>query len=58
MNRRPGREGQLFLAALPFALVVVAYLAASGARLALNADDAPALALHLRRGDAGDGSRA
>ena len=31
MNRRPGREGQLFLAALPFALVILAYLAASGA---------------------------
>ena len=32
MNRRPGREGQLFLAALPFALVILAYLAASAAR--------------------------
>ena len=39
MNRRPGREGQLFLAALPFALVILAYLAASAARLAVNPDD-------------------
>ena len=39
MNRRPGREGQLFLAALPFALVILAYLTASAARLAVNPDD-------------------
>ena len=39
MNRRPGREARLFLAALPFALLVLAYLAASAARLATNPDD-------------------
>ena len=39
MSLRPGREGRLFLAALPFALVVMAYLAASAARLAVNPDD-------------------
>ncbi len=39
MNRRPGREGRLFLAALPFALAILAYLAASAARLAVNPDD-------------------
>ena len=39
MNRRPGREGQVFLAALPFLLAALAYLAASAARLAVNPDD-------------------
>jgi NitT/TauT family transport system permease protein len=39
MNRRPGREGRVFLAALPFALVILAYLVASAARLAVNPDD-------------------
>jgi NitT/TauT family transport system permease protein len=39
MNRRPGREGGLFLAALPFLLVALAYLAASAARLADNPGD-------------------
>lgn len=39
MNRRPGREAQLFLAALPFGLMVLGYLAASAARLAVNPDD-------------------
>src|SRR4051812_43793818 len=39
MNRRPGREARVFLAALPFALVLLTYLAASAARLAANADD-------------------
>ncbi len=39
MNRRPRREGAVFLAALPFLLVILAYLVASGARLAVNADD-------------------
>jgi NitT/TauT family transport system permease protein len=39
MNRRPGREGQVLLAALPFLLVILAYLAASAARLAANPDD-------------------
>src|SRR4051794_33701803 len=39
MNRRPGREARVFLAALPFALVLLAYLVASAARLVVNADD-------------------
>jgi len=39
MNRRPSREGRVFLAALPFALVILAYLVASAARLAINPDD-------------------
>jgi NitT/TauT family transport system permease protein len=39
MNRRPGRGGRLFLGALPFAVVALAYLAASAARLAVNPDD-------------------
>jgi NitT/TauT family transport system permease protein len=39
MNRRPGREARLFLAALPFLLVILAYLAASTARLADNPGD-------------------
>ena len=39
MNRRPGREARLFLATLPFALVILVYVAASAARLAVNPDD-------------------
>ena len=39
MNRRPGRGGRLFLGVLPFVLVVLAYLVASAARLAVNPDD-------------------
>jgi NitT/TauT family transport system permease protein len=39
VNLRPGRGGRLALAALPFLAVAGAYLAASGARLALNPDD-------------------
>jgi len=39
INRRPGRELGFVLAALPFALVVLAYLVASEARLAANPDD-------------------
>jgi NitT/TauT family transport system permease protein len=39
MNRRPGPEARLFLAALPFLLVILAYLAASAARLADNPSD-------------------
>jgi NitT/TauT family transport system permease protein len=39
MNRRPGAEARVFLAALPFLLVILAYLAASAARLANNPSD-------------------
>ncbi|MFZ1427203.1 MAG: ABC transporter permease subunit [Geminicoccaceae bacterium] len=39
MNRRPSRQGSVFLAALPFVVVILAYLAASAARLATNPDD-------------------
>ena len=39
MNRRPGREARLFLAALPFALLILVYLVASASRLAVNPDD-------------------
>lgn len=39
MNRRPNRQGSVFLAALPFIVVILAYLAASAARLATNPDD-------------------
>jgi NitT/TauT family transport system permease protein len=39
INRRPGRAGQLLLAALPFILLAAAYLVASDARLAVNPND-------------------
>ena len=39
INRRPGRELGVVLAALPFVLVVLAYFVASEARLAANPDD-------------------
>lgn len=39
INTRPSRTGAAFLAALPFVLVLAAYLAASSMRLAENADD-------------------
>jgi NitT/TauT family transport system permease protein len=39
INRRPGRAGAVVLAALPFLLALVLYLAASEARLAINPDD-------------------
>ena len=39
INRRPGRGAALTLAALPFLVLIAAYLLASGARLAKNPDD-------------------
>lgn len=39
INIRPGRTGMIFLAALPFALVLAAYLLGSAARLAENPGD-------------------
>ena len=39
MNRRPSPEAAVLLAALPFLLVIIAYLVASAARLAVNPDD-------------------
>jgi len=39
INRRPGRAGQLLLAALPFFLLATVYLVASDARLAENPND-------------------
>ena len=39
INREPSRAGAFVLAALPFVLLIAIYLAASDARLALNADD-------------------
>lgn len=39
MNRRPSPEAAVLLAALPFLLVITAYLVASAARLAVNPDD-------------------
>ena len=39
LNRRPGRAGLLVLGALPFVLLIAAYLAASDARLAANPND-------------------
>ena len=39
INRRPGAAGTAYLAALPFVLLVVAYLAGSAARLAENPND-------------------
>jgi NitT/TauT family transport system permease protein len=39
INRRPGRGAALTLAALPFLVLIAAYLFASGARLAKNPDD-------------------
>lgn len=39
INRRPGRAGGVYLAALPFVIVVVAYAIASGVRLADNPND-------------------
>lgn len=39
INREPGRAAGVVLAALPFVLLVVAYLAASEARLGANPDD-------------------
>jgi NitT/TauT family transport system permease protein len=39
VNIRPGRQARFYLLALPFALVVVAYFAGSGARLAQNPND-------------------
>jgi NitT/TauT family transport system permease protein len=39
INRRPGRGAAMLLAALPFGLLIAAYLAASGARLAENPND-------------------
>jgi NitT/TauT family transport system permease protein len=39
INRRPGRALALFLALLPFALALVAYMVASEARLAANPSD-------------------
>lgn len=39
INRIPGRTGAFYLGALPFLLIVVAYVAASGIRLADNPDD-------------------
>lgn len=39
INRRPGRGASLALAALPFVLLIAAYLVASSARLAENASD-------------------
>jgi NitT/TauT family transport system permease protein len=39
INRRPGRALGLFLALLPFALALVAYMVASEARLAANPSD-------------------
>ena len=39
MNLRPGRQGAFYLAALPFVLVLAAYLAGSGLRLADNPND-------------------
>jgi len=39
INRQPSRRKVGFLVALPFALTLIAYMVASEARLALNADD-------------------
>lgn len=39
INRHPGREGRLLLAALPFLIVVLAYLVGSAIRLADNPGD-------------------
>ena len=39
INRHPGREGRLLLAALPFLIVVIAYLVGSAIRLADNPGD-------------------
>ncbi|MEZ5930950.1 MAG: ABC transporter permease subunit [Alphaproteobacteria bacterium] len=39
INRRPGRQVGLLLAALPFLLLTAVYLAASGARLEVNPKD-------------------
>lgn len=39
INRRPGPGAAIMLAALPFVLLIAAYLLASSARLALNPDD-------------------
>lgn len=39
INRQPGRATGFLLAALPFVLLVVLYLAASDARLSVNPDD-------------------
>jgi NitT/TauT family transport system permease protein len=39
VNRRPTRSGALFLSALPFIIVIVAYLVASDIRLADNPND-------------------
>ena len=39
INRRPGRAGLILLGILPFALLVMVYLAASDARLAVNPAD-------------------
>ncbi|MCD0417052.1 ABC transporter permease [Rubrivivax sp. JA1024] len=39
VNIRPGRQLAIYMAALPFVLVVIAYLLGSGARLAENPND-------------------
>ncbi|EKF75704.1 sulfonate ABC transporter permease [Alcanivorax hongdengensis A-11-3] len=39
INRQPGRVGQWALGLLPFVLLIIAYLIASDARLAANAND-------------------
>ena len=39
MNRRPSPEAGVLLAALPFMVVILAYLVVSAARLAVNPDD-------------------
>jgi len=39
INRRPGRPGRIFLAALPFVILAAAYLLASDARLEVNPND-------------------
>ena len=39
INRRPGRAGLILLGILPFAVLVMVYLAASDARLAVNPSD-------------------
>jgi NitT/TauT family transport system permease protein len=39
INRRPGRAGGFYLAALPFVVVIAAYAVASGIRLADNPND-------------------
>ena len=39
INHIPGRVGSVFLAALPFVLLVVAYAIASDLRLSVNPQD-------------------